>query len=206
MSIRTETIANIFADFLRRYSPPMAIKGQADLEKAERDGLLRVLLKFAPASDYDVWVNRALDKLEYQMKTRAWPTKGELGAVCSNLRKETGSALAEAPQPKDLIEVAADKMNRGEAVGDGFLYGRQAVEMLRRGLVPGDTMQSFRSALYFSMKRVWGEETARCMEANLIARHKAAESMAKAGEMPAGEPFKRMPKSEHDADAHWSAA
>lgn len=200
MSVRTETIATIFAAWLRRYSPPNIMKNDADVMKAERDALLRVLLKFAPQSDYDGWVNRALDKLEYQMKTRAWPTKGELGSVCSNLRKDA-FVTADVPSvaQRSSLDINADRMNRGEPVGDGYFYGRNAVELVKSGKVSRDIIQKYRSAFFFSMKDVWGEEKARQVEAQYIAKHDAAEKLSQAKvKTPEGEPFKRMPLSSLD--------
>lgn len=200
MSIRTESIAKTFSAWLERYSPPQMMKEKPDVMQAEVETLLRVILKFAPQEGYNGWVDRMLDRLEYQMKTRAWPTKGEVGSICSNMRKETAqSSGVKAPDPKDELQVMADRINAGEFVGDGFLYGRQAVDLLRNGLVSGDTMRKYRSALYFSMKDAWGEEKARQVEATLIAKHDAAERLhsdTAAIEMPKGEPFKRMPKGD----------
>lgn len=195
MNVRTETIAKTFAAFLDRYSPPQAIRGRDDLEKVERDGLLRVLLKFAPRDGYDRWVDRALDKLEYQMKTRAWPTKSELGSVCSNLRKDTAqSEGVEAPPMKTPHQIMADRISNGKPIGDEWLYGRRAVELLTAGLVGRDDMRRYRSQLYFSMKDVWGEDVARQKEAALIRKHEDAEGVFRdpPPTPPTSEPFQRF--------------
>lgn len=200
MNIRTETIAKTLSAFLDRYSPPNAMKGNPETVQAEVENLLRVVLKFAPQDGYHGWVDTMIDRMEYQMTTRAWPTKGELGSVCSNLRKEAAQGKGyTSPTGKSEVQIMADRMNNGDNVGDGWLYGRQAVELEKSGLVSRDTMRKYRSTLFFSMKQAWPAEIAAMREADLIAKHDAAENLHRqtaAIEMPKGEPFKRMPKDE----------
>lgn len=180
MNIRTETIAKIFQSWLKRYSPPRMMADDAETQKAERDTLLRVLLHFAPQADYDSWTHRALDKLEYQMKTRAWPTKGELGSVCSNLRKD-GAASGAIPASDwvlDPVKIAAKRMNAGDGVGDDWLYGVLCVRLMAAGEVSQDTLRKYRSSYFFSLKDSLGDEAAaRSIEAEKLEKHKAAEEM-----------------------------
>lgn len=211
MSVKTETIATIFAAWLKRYSPPNVMKNDADVMKAERDSLLRVLLKFAPDRDYDGWCNRVLDRLEYQMKTRAWPTKGELGSVCSNLRKEQGGAGG----PEWSLEpsaIAARRMNAGEVVGDEWIYGRRCVEVMETGEVSQDTLRAYRSGYFFALKKSLGDgEAARKIEAQMIAKHDAAEASYRQGvsgprfKAPAYKP-KGFPQSSLDENGNVVAA
>ncbi|MEO1538504.1 MAG: hypothetical protein AAFR73_12325 [Pseudomonadota bacterium] len=176
MNVRTEVIAKIFQAWLKRYSPPNVIKNDADVMKDERDSLLRVILKFAPSQDYDAWVHRALDALEYQMKTRAWPTKSELGAVCANLRKEVGVEAASDNWALNPVKVSANRMNEGKPVGDDYLYGKRCVEMMATGEVDRETLRKYWSAYYFNLKHVLGDEAeAHRIEAEMIAKHEAAE-------------------------------
>src|ERR1051325_5983367 len=141
MSLKTEEIAKTFAAWLERYSPPINMRDKPDVQTAERAALLRVLLKFAPKEGYSGWLTRVLDKMEYQMKTRAWPTKGELGAVCSNIRKDeaaqagagrVGEFTTERKAPPTII---AERIQRGDAIGDEWLYGMRAVELVASGSV-----------------------------------------------------------------------
>jgi len=181
MNVKTQTIAGIFQGWLKRYSPPNVMKNDADVMKAERDSLLRVLLKFSPDTDYDGWVNRVLDQLEYQMKTRAWPTKGELGAVCSNLRKMGHGDKPMDIEPRDPDEVNAERINNNQAVGDEWIYGANAVRLSRTGLVSEAQFRRYRSALYFAAKDAVGEERAKRQEASWIKRHEAAERVFAGG-------------------------
>ena len=173
-AFRKTEIASQLTRWLERYSPPMSIKDNPRAQQDEVESLLRVLLKFAPASDYTPWVNHALDRLEYQMKTRAWPTKGELGAVCSNIRKEDPAA---APTwSLDTYEIHAKRIRAGDPVGDAWLYGRQALELIERGLVSEQDLKPGRSGLFFAMREAWGEDRARLAEAAMIQRHEDAKA------------------------------
>lgn len=193
MNIRTETLARKFAAWLERYSPPAMMKDKPAVMQAEIDDLMRVVLKFAPQHDFEGWLGRVLDQLGYQMKTRAWPTKHELGAACSSTRKE----WAQPGQPQEIktpLDIAAKRMLQGEAVGDEWLYGRNAVALAQSGKVDPGTFRKYRSALFFAMKDVMGDELAKIAEAELIRKHDEAEGVwhSQQSAPPRGEPFKRM--------------
>ena len=180
MSIRTDTIQNMLERWLDRYSPPRAMAENPQAQTDEIEALLRVLLKYAPGADYEGWVNSALDRCAYQMKTRAWPTMGELGAVCADMKKQGfGVAPGQVPAPKDDAEIIAARMSRGEGVGEGWIYGVAACELAQRGLVDRDTMTRYRSAAYFQRREVYGEAAAREWEAEAIKRHEAGKKIWK---------------------------
>ncbi|MDK3016532.1 hypothetical protein [Pseudodonghicola flavimaris] len=168
-------ITEIFARWLERYAPPASIRENARAQQDEVEALLGVLLRFSPGSEAGPWVRRVLDRLEYQMKTRAWPTKAEIGSVCSNIRKEE---LRDAPRrdSPDLsaATVAAGRMARGEPVGEGWLYGRASVELIVSGQVDRQTMERYRSAAFLERKAMYGEDGARAWEDAAKARHEAA--------------------------------
>lgn len=174
MNQRTEVIAETFRRWLERFSPPASIKGNGRAMQDAADALLRVLLKFAPQDEYGAFVNRALDTAEFQMKTRAWPTVHELGAACSNVRKEM--PVSEGGSTMDPHEIAARKIHNRQPVGDGWIYGRGAHELVERGLVRDSDLIPYRSGLFFQMKDVYGEETAIAMENDYRRRHGLSET------------------------------
>lgn len=174
MNVRTADISKMLSRFLERYTPPQAIRDKPNLMQDEAEGLLRTLLKFAPQYDYAGWISAALDQLEYQMKTRSWPTKHELGAVCSNLRKERPVENLVAKEQKKPLDFVAARMNKGDPVGQEWLYGRNAVELEDSGLVSAETFKAYRSGLFFQMKDVWQHEGALRTEAELKRKHEEA--------------------------------
>jgi hypothetical protein len=109
MSVRTEIIHGILSRWLDRYSPPVAMKDNRQAIQDEAEALLRVLLRFAPKEGYEGWVADALDRCAYGMKTRAWPTVGDLGAACSNLRKDRrGDSVSADGVEAAMIDRMAD--------------------------------------------------------------------------------------------------
>ena len=180
MNFRTTEISQMLLRWLDRYSPPASMKDKPQAMQDEAEALLRVLLKFAPGSDYVGWVNGALDSLEYQMKTRAWPTKGEMGAVCANLRKDR--AVSAEPVVFDTYTIMAARMKAGDAVGEGYLYGREACDIIKRRLVTEDTMKAYRSAAFMARRQMHGEAAALQWETQAKHDHEMAKAMMRDAE------------------------
>lgn len=178
MNLRQADIANKLTAWLDRYSVPQHLREKPEAAQTECECIARVLSKFAPQQDYQPFLNRVFDTLDYQMKTRAWPTVGEVGAVCSNIRKETPSAQ-DAPAEKSHLDIIADKMERGDPVGEGWLYGRDAVDLILAGRITRDVMEKYRSAAFLARKNVYGNDAALAWEAYAKAQHEAAKRMAK---------------------------
>lgn len=174
MSIRQAEIAKALAEWLESYSPPRNIAGNATALQRESERLLGVLTKFAPQDGYNGWVSSVLEQCSYQMKTRAWPTVGELGAACSNARKSMRADAAPQSVALDVYELNASRMKAGEMVGEGYLYGREAVEMIARGLIDVEIMTKYRSAAFFARKDIHGEAAALAWEAEAKERHESA--------------------------------
>lgn len=206
MTTRNEVLHDVFVRWLDRYSPRRALQQNEQAMKDEVNALMRVVWKMAPKDDYENWLVRVTNQLDYQMKTSAWPTVAEIGAACSNQNK---ARVLNNPQSVqsftlDPVGIAAKRMNAGELVGEGWLYGRDCVDLMKTGAVSHDTLRKYRSAFYFSAKDTYGEEKAKRMEVGWIERQSQAENLTAvmARELPKGEPFKRMPI--HDND-QWAA-
>lgn len=172
--IKQAEIARAFSQWLESYSPPRSIAGKPDAMQREAERLTAVLVKFAPSEGYLGWVDSVLEQVAYQMKTRAWPTVAEIGAACSNARKAGRNDGGPQPTALDVYEIAAMRMKSGEAVGEPYLYGREAVEMIARGLIDEATMTKYRSAAFFARKQAHGEESALLWEAEAKERHESA--------------------------------
>lgn len=196
MSYHTDEITGWFQRWLDRFSPPQKIATNERAMQDERASLLRVLLKFAPKEDGRAWFNRITEALEYQMKTRAWPTVNELGSCCVADRKANGSKAPEWFKPADEYEIAAKRMQAAEAVSESYLYGMKARELLARGLVSDSLMQAYRSALFFKLRDVYGEDKAREMEGRLLDEHARSERPTSPEELDAARSarFRKMPQ------------
>lgn len=180
MNLRAAEIAKQFQDWAERLTPPQGIKNNPKAMQAEWDALLKVLLRFAPGEGYHQWVAEALEQCAMNLKTRAWPTVNELGAACSNYRKERrGSGDAAPIQVRDPFEVNAARIQAKMPVSDAWVYGINAVELVNRGLVSDSELEPYRSGLFFAMKDTWGEEKAKAVEDEFKRRHAEAKNLAR---------------------------
>ena len=76
--------------------------------------------------------------------------------------------------------IVARRMQRGDAVGEGWLYGYLAVRLLATGLVDGETMRRYRSAAYFARKHAYGVDKATAWEDERKDAHDKARAIFRA--------------------------
>lgn len=94
-------------------------------------------------------------------------------AVAAAAKKKAASQPARAAS-LDPFDITAAKMRAKEPVGEHFLWGRQAVELIARGLVDQSTMESYRAGAFEARKEHYGEDEAIRWENEAKARHLAA--------------------------------
>ena len=178
MNFRQTEIANTLTEWLDRYSCPTSLRDKPKAAQAEAEALAGVLFRHAPRDEYRPFLNRVFSQLDYQMKTRAWPTVGEVGAVCVSILKDDarGGKAARIGDETDMrpCAIAARAMAEGKPVGEGWLYGRQAVELIAARLIDRETMTRYRSAAFLSRKAAYGEAAALAWEAEAKQRHEDA--------------------------------
>lgn len=80
----------------------------------------------------------------------------------------------------DRFEITGARMAAGEHVGEGYLYGSDAVELIARGLVDEPTMRRYRSAAYFRRKDAYGHDAATAWEGAAKQRHDDARKVRRA--------------------------
>ena len=180
---RVRMITAKLNEFLRLYKRPEHLDQNAALielrEIAEEMNSL-MPTSFGPG-DLEARITDALRMVRQTYKGRSWPTVSHMVEAMERVAKRAGVPAVESAAPKwelDPMAVAARRMNDGDFVGDGWLYGRDALRLMQSGLVPADTLRKYRSALYFDAKAKSGEDNARTMEAAWIARHEEAEALA----------------------------
>ncbi len=199
MNPRIEFLRGKLRDYLTRRTMPRGLQDKPDAHKAELSALIDCLLRYAPRQGYDEWWSKLETHLDENADTRAWPTVSEIKKAAISLRGTQSKHIAEADDI-DPIKIIGERMSAGEAVGDGYLYGRMALDLEKRGLVSPDVLRKCRSALYFNLKHVYGEEKARTMEAAFLKRHERAEATAKSQasfKAPEYQP-KKIPAREYD--------
>lgn len=170
MSLRDIDIAKRLGEWLQRYAVPMHLRDKPQAAQAEAESLARILCKMAPRDDYAPFLNRVFDGLDFQLKHRIWPTSAEIGAVCANLRRAPKADVGDAPAT-DPLEIVARRMARGEPVGEGYLYGRAACDLIATRQVSEETMQAYRSGAFLYRRETYGEAAALEWETEAKARH-----------------------------------
>lgn len=181
MNMRTAEISRDFAEWLERRSCPTDLRDKPEAARREADALLKALLKFAPQTEFSPFVRSVLEQLDFQMKTRFWPAIHDVAAVCTNVRKEISRQNPKAAMADDRDmrpeAITARAMMEGKPVGEGWLYGRDAVAMIAAKLIDKATMDAYRSGAFFARRDLYGEAAALAWEAEAKARHEDAKAI-----------------------------
>lgn len=77
--------------------------------------------------------------------------------------------------PREEIEIMARRMNSGQHVGEGWLYGVLAVELEQSGLVATERLKEYRSGAFLARKQIYGLASALQWEREAQDRHASAE-------------------------------
>lgn len=159
--------------FLDRKTMPRRLEGKPVAMDDEIGALLAAVLRQAPRGAdalADWWP--AFEASLGEMCGGMWPTEKE---ITDAGRKHVRAVRSEAADT-DMTPAAinARRMERGEAVGEHFIWGSGAVEMIAGRLVSEDVMTRYRSAWFFGLVEVYGGDKAREIEDKAKARHEAA--------------------------------
>jgi hypothetical protein len=179
MTNRDDDIAERVAEWLDRFAVPTHLADKPDAAQKEADAILRMFRKYAPAYEWGFFLNRVFDAIDGIKKSRYWPTPHDVGACCVNIAKETpkGNRRADVEMDMSPEAIVGRRMERGEAVGEGWLYGRDAVSLIVRGLVDEKTMTAYRSGAFLARREIYGEEAALEWEREAKARHEVAKAL-----------------------------
>lgn len=192
MSIRKDFLERALGGYLARRSPPQSLKNNEAAISAELEALVDAVVRWSPRERYDEWWNLMEVKLAEDAKTRAWPTEGEIKSASMAIRPTKKAFIAEAGD-FDPVSITAEKMLNGDPVGDGWIYGARAWEV--SGHVGEDVMRRYRSALFFRLKDVYGQEEAGRMEADMKLRHEKCKPTGGGGFSAPKAPDKRHVES-----------
>lgn len=180
MSLHDADLKSRLVRFLGRKQMPRRFEGNPTAMDDEIAALAGVLARNAPrnADALAAWWPIFEAKLG-EICGSMWPTEKEI--------RDAGKATTrEAPRPEGVkfdgldmrdIAIAARRMARGEPVGEGYLWGRMAVEMIAERLVDEPTMSRYRSGAFFARKDAYGEAAALAWEAEAKDRHEAAKEI-----------------------------
>lgn len=180
MSLHDADILARLSRFLARKQMPRRFEGKPLAEEDETRALCAAVARNAPRDPQRlaVW----------------WPTfEAGLGEACGAMwpsEKEIGLAAKAAAKDAlptdsglhviDEVELTANRMRANEHVGEGWLWGSQAVALIASGRVTRELMERYRSGAFLNRKRAYGEAAALAWEAEAKARHEAAKAVWRA--------------------------
>ena len=162
--------------YLDRRQMPRRLEGKESAIEDELRALLAALARGAPrgADPLAEWWPHFEAALGEIIVGGSWPTEREI-LDASRKAGQEAPKLAYAPeQPSSAHSINAARMSRGEPVGECWLYGLPAVELIAQRLVDEQTMRQYRNGAYFARKDVQGEAAAIAWEAEAKERHEAA--------------------------------
>lgn len=170
MRLAAEQVNNFLSAFQRPTHLPedMAI---AEVRTIAEEINARISTSFDQSAFHDR-IAKALRHLRSTYTQRMWPTVAHFVKAMDQTQDRSRSAASEQPTEIDALKMAAQRMNAGEKVGDSYIYGRQADELLEKGMVSAETMQGYRSGLFFAAKNAVGEPYALRLEWMLKNRTK----------------------------------
>lgn len=124
-------------------------------------------------------VDGAFRELRRGYTQRQWPTVAhfvraveQTASKWSKVMEQRGEGSA-VHLPSEF-QIAARRIKAGETVGDTWVFGRGAIDLLNAGMVTEGDLRPYRSTLYFSAKAAGGRDYAEAIEAKMIARHEWA--------------------------------
>lgn len=180
---RIRIAASIVTDFLRQYQRPSHLDNDAALR--EISAIAEEVNALASTSlSQEEFKGRIIEACRHIRQTytqRAWPMPAHfikaMEAVTAKASKnavpDTGvTSFATATQ------LAARRIVEGEPVGDSWLYGKMALQLLSEGLVSQADIDRYREGMRQSFEKVYSVDQVSEMVSRLERRHEDAIAVA----------------------------
>lgn len=149
--LHKQAVAARLNRFLSRRSMPRAIEGREQAIADELDALVATVARYAPQQQdalADWWPKFESDLGERNI-TRSWPSEGEISASC----KAVTATPIRRPANGDEVDpekINANRIREGLPVGDSWVWGRGAADLIRGGHVTEEHLRPYRSSLFFA--------------------------------------------------------
>lgn len=218
-SLHSADIAARLKRLLARRSVPRRLEGKLEAMADEVAALARRIQRSAPRGAEalaDWWP--AFEDAIGAKGGPSWPTEQEIAEALLACRPQTttaplGDGLVSAGDAFS-VGITAARMAKGQGVGEGWLWGRNAVDLERSGLVDAATMRRYRTAAFVARKQAYGEAAALAWEDHAKWMHDAAKATAEGKAPPAPMPQVKRMHTPHRAEpveaapkaGHWSDA
>tara|TARA_B100000035_G_scaffold253271_1_gene222640 strand:- start:184 stop:657 length:474 start_codon:yes stop_codon:yes gene_type:complete len=152
---RNDELRNNTMKLLARLNAPRAVQGNTDALKTEAQFLVDRVIKLAPSRQYTDWFVDFEEALLTNLESRTWPTAKEISKAAKDIAPKRPE-IRDDTQPKgyepDELKINAKRIHNKEEVGENYIFGTMAEQMVRKGLVTQEQLQPYREYLN-NMKR-----------------------------------------------------
>lgn len=134
---------------LGRLNAPRAVQNNDESMKSEAEFLCNQIIKLAPSRNYNEWFVDFETTLLSNLETRTWPTAKEISKAAKTIapkRPEFRELAPEKYQPNEL-KINANRINNNEPVGENYIMGAMAEQMVRAGLVAEKQLEPYKEYL-----------------------------------------------------------
>ena len=152
---RNDELRNNTMKLLARLNAPRAVQGNTDAMKTEAQFLVDRVIKLAPSRQYTDWFTDFEEALLGNLETRTWPTAKEISKAAKDIAPKRPEIIDYTQQEKyqpDELKINANRIISGQQVGEHYIFGTMAEQMVRKGLVTQEQLQPYREYLN-NMKR-----------------------------------------------------
>ena len=174
MSLRNSDLKMRLTRFTDRRQMPKRIEGKEFAIADEVSALLAAIERSAPRDPDAIseWWAQFATALGEAAPTY-WPTEKDIRDAV----KTANAGLPKLTDPMakpDPIGWTARAMNEGRPVGEHWLWGVSACDLIATGQVSRETMTAYRSGAFFNRRDVYGESAAKAWEDDRKRAHDLA--------------------------------
>tara|TARA_B100000035_G_scaffold92803_1_gene78498 strand:+ start:413 stop:874 length:462 start_codon:yes stop_codon:yes gene_type:complete len=147
--MRNEELKEKTLKMLGRLNAPRAVQNNDENMKSEAEFLCNQIIKLAPSKNYNEWFQDFEENLLSNLETRTWPTAKEISKSAKAIapkRPEFKELEPEKYQPNEL-KINANRINNSEPVGENYIMGAMAEQMVRAGLVAEKQLEPYKEYL-----------------------------------------------------------
>lgn len=147
--MRNEELKTKTLKMLGRLNAPRSVQNNNENMKSEAEFLCNQILKLAPSKNYSQWFSDFEENLLSNLETRTWPTAKEISRSAKFIapkRPEFRELNPEKYQPNEF-KINAERIKNGEPVGESYIMGAMAEQMVRVGLVAEKQLEPYKEYL-----------------------------------------------------------
>lgn len=139
MDERANHLISRFERWLNRYSIPSRLAGEDEISaqacQDEIDSLAETILRTAPVTGYERWLNEVLRELDATRKFPVWPSVHAITEAATVIANRTTPSARQTQVQFDPVEINARRIQRSEPVAEAWLCAGRRQDLLATGLV-----------------------------------------------------------------------